>query len=331
MPEWSTVELCEKNMLPDCAALPGGQLTSPFVFVVGCPRSGTTLLQRMLDNHPQLTVANDTHFITRAAKTVLRDDPNPSLSPELVAAVKDYRRIYRLGLDEQAIDLAAEHCQTYAEFVSYLYVLRGQLKNKPLSGEKTPDYCRQMPALRALFPASRFVHIIRDGRNTALSTLNWASGSKGPGKWSLWSKDPVGTCALWWHWQAGTGQQDGRAIGSDHYLQVKYEDLVAQPERTLEEISGFLGIPYADAMANYFVGKVKHESGLSAKSAWLPPVQDLRDWRKSMSSQDIDVFEGIAGQLLQDNGYDCLENTPTNAVSDRVQQCLHWWTNAGKR
>ena len=331
MPKWSTVELHEKKMLPDSASLPVDQRANPFVFVVGCPRSGTTLLQRMLDSHPQLTVANDTHFITRAAKTVLRDDPNPSLSPELVSAVKNYRRIYRLGLDENAIDLAAENCRTYAEFISYLYALRGQMKMKPLSGEKTPDYCRQMPVLRTLFPDSRFVHIIRDGRNTALSTLNWASDSKGPGKWSLWNEDPVGTCALWWHWQAGTGQRDGGAIGSDHYLQVRYEDLVAQPESTLEEISGFLGIPYSEAMANYYVGKVRHGSGLSAKSAWLPPVQNLRDWRKSMSTQDIDVFEGIAGQLLQKNGYDYLGNTPDNAASDRIRRCLEWWNNTGRR
>ena len=47
--------------------------TNPYVFVLGCPRSGTTLLQRMLDNHPQLTVANDTHFITRAIKKTLHD------------------------------------------------------------------------------------------------------------------------------------------------------------------------------------------------------------------------------------------------------------------
>ena len=73
--------------------------TNPFVFVVGCPRSGTTLLQRMLDNHPQLAVANDTHFITRAAKRILRKDPQPLLTDELVEAVKSYRRFHRMKVD----------------------------------------------------------------------------------------------------------------------------------------------------------------------------------------------------------------------------------------
>ncbi len=304
--------------------------SSPFLFVVGCPRSGTTLLQRMLDNHPQLTVANDTHFITRAAKRVLRKDPQPLLTPELVDAVQSYRRFYRMGLDENDVIRAAENCRTYAEYVGRLYALRGQKKNKRLSGEKTPDYCRKIPVLHQLFPNALFIHIIRDGRNTALSTLNWATENKGPGKWPLWKEDPVGTCALWWRWQAGSGQGDGRKIGSGFYFQVKYEDLVAEPENRLEAIAGFLDIPYSDSMANYHAGKTRHQPGLSAKSAWLPPVKNLRDWRTSMSAEDVAVFEGIAGGLLKENGYACSDSPPSEAVIKRVRFCLDWWDTEGK-
>lgn len=300
------------------------------MFVVGCPRSGTTLLQRMLDNHPQLTVANDTHFITRAAKRVLRKDSKPLLTAELVNAVKSYRRLYRMGLEEHEIDNAAENCHTYAEFVGRLYLLRGKHQCKPLSGEKTPDYCRQMPALHALFPNARFVDIIRDGRSTALSTLNWATGSKGPGKWSLWNEDPVGTCALWWRWQAGSGQRDGQILGNKLYYQIKYENLVANPEKELESIALFLDIPYSDDMANYHAGKTKSAPGLSAKSAWLPPVKNLRNWRNDMPPEDVDVFEGIAGDLLRDNGYTCQGKPPNDTVSARVHHCLTWWQSAGK-
>ena len=304
--------------------------SNPFVFVVGCPRSGTTLLQRMLDNHPQLAVANDTHFITRAAKRVLRKDPQPLLTPELLDAVISYRRFYRMGLDETEVMRAAEEYPAYAEFVSRLYTLRGLIKGKPLSGEKTPDYCRQIPVLHRLFPVARFVHIIRDGRNTALSTLNWASATKGPGKWSLWNEDPLGTCALWWRWQAGTGQRDGSLLVSKHYLRVKYEDLVAYPEKELQAIASFLDIPYSDAMANYHAGKTKHTPGLSAKSAWLPPVKNLRDWRNDMSAEDIGVFDGIAGDLLRENGYTCLDKPPGDEVTSRVRRCLEWWESEGK-
>lgn len=307
-----------------------GTVTSPFLFVVGCPRSGTTLLQRMLDNHPQLTVANDTHFITRAAKRTLRKDPQPVLTEDLVKAVKSYRRFYRMGLDEEQVNSVAGNCATYAEFVGRLYTLRGQKKKKPFSGEKTPDNCRKMPLLHGLFPDARFVHIIRDGRNTALSALNWATETKGPGKWSLWGEDPVGTCALWWRWQAGIGHRDGQLLADNRFYQVKYEDLVDEPERELRAIAGFLDIPYSDAMANYHAGKTRSHPGLSAKSAWLPPVKNLRDWQKDMSPEDISVFEGIAGPLLRENGYICGNGEVSERVSNRVNRCLIWWDTEGK-
>ncbi len=65
----------------------------------GLPRSGTTLLQRMLDAHPELTVANDTHFITRAAKRELRQTARPGLDQGLVERVLTYHRFHRMGLE----------------------------------------------------------------------------------------------------------------------------------------------------------------------------------------------------------------------------------------
>lgn len=304
--------------------------SNPFVFVVGCPRSGTTLLQRMLDNHPQLTVANDTHFITRSVKRVLRKDPQPLLTNEMVQLVLSYRRFYRMGLSEQEVIRAADNCETYAEFVSRLYTLRGEKKHKRFSGEKTPDYCRNLPLLHTLFPDARFVHIIRDGRNTALSTLDWATATKGPGRWSLWATDPVGTCALWWRWQAGMGQRDGNTLGKARFHQVKYEDLVAQPENELGTIAGFLGIDDSAAMANYHAGKTLRQPGLSAKKAWLPPVKNLRDWRTAMTPEDVGVFEGIAGPLLRSNAYECMDYPASKAVLDRVSRCLDWWQTEGR-
>jgi hypothetical protein len=284
----------------------------------------------MLDNHPQLTVANDTHFITRAAKTTLRQDPNPRMTPELLQAVLDYRRTHRMGLDNVDIQQAATDSDTYADFVSRLYHLRGTRQNKPFSGEKTPDYCRQIPALHTLFPDSRFIHIVRDGRDTALSTLAWATKTKGPGKWGLWEKDPVGTCALWWRWQVGTGGRDGRALSSSLYGSLRYEDLVSDPRKELRKIARLLALPYSDDMLNYHSGKVRTQSGLSAKAAWLPPVQGLRNWRHDMSQEDISVFETIAGDVLIQYGYECVEHPVGPSVSRRVSRCLDWWEREGK-
>src|SRR5210317_1131217 len=121
MPNWQTVKSSRTEPMADANSAAPRQFSNPYVFVVGCPRSGTTLLQRMLDNHPQLTISNDTHFVIRAAKGVLRKNPQPPLTPELVEAVRSYRRFYRMGLEDDEVRSAAENCATYAEFVSRLY------------------------------------------------------------------------------------------------------------------------------------------------------------------------------------------------------------------
>jgi len=298
---------------------------NPFVFLIGCPRSGTTLLQRMLDNHPQLTVANDTHFITRAAKRELRRKSAPSLTSDLPKQVYDYRRFRRMGLDLADVEKAAQGCKTYSAFVSKLYDIRAEHMGKPLSGEKTPDFCRQIPALNSLFPRAKFVHIIRDGRDTALSAMSWATATKGPGKWSLWAEDPVGTCALWWRWQTGTGVRDGHALGNDLYYQLRYEHLVGDPSTELSAIADFLNIPDSEEMANYFAGKTKSNPNLSAKSAWLPPTKGLREWRHQMDEEDVAVFEGIANALLEQLGYELAGTNVTGEISDRVRRCMDWW------
>ena len=298
---------------------------NPFVFVVGCPRSGTTLLQRMLDNHPDLAVANDTHFITRAAKKSLRKHSNPPLTDELVQDVSSYRRFHRMGLDDGDINAAATGCKDYSHFVSRLYTLRGAKFGKSLSGEKTPDYCRQIPALNRLFPAAKFVHIIRDGRDTAMSAINWANKSKGPGKWKMWTEDPVGCSALWWRWQVGAGMREGRKLSGRLYHEVKYEKLVADAPKLLRAAAEFLQIPYSDNMGNYFKGKTRNNPKLSAKSAWLPPTSGLRNWRIQMKREDIAVFEAVAGELLEQLGYELSREAMSQTAATRVKQCLAWW------
>jgi Sulfotransferase family len=274
---------------------------SPYLFVVGCPRSGTTLLQRMLDNHPLLAVANDTHFIPRAPS--LAEGLDPPLTPELVEWVLGSQRFYRLGLPEELVRKAAAHARTYGEFVSALYSELGKLRGKPLAGEKTPDYVQKLPLLHALFPWVKTIHIIRDGRDVALSTMRWAHEDRGPGRYRLWQEEPLAVCALWWRLQVSTGRTDAERLSPTRYFEVRYEDLVIRPDDTLQELTAFLELPFAPEMLAYYVGKLRPEPGLSAKKAWLPPTPRLRDWRAHMSPRDVQLFEALAGDLLSELGY----------------------------
>lgn len=297
---------------------------NPYLFLVGCPRSGTTLLQRMLDSHPSLAVANDSHFVPRAiARSGSEQDV--LLTEELVDRVLSYHRFRRLGLTEAVGRAAAERAETYAEFVSELYSEHALLHGKDLAGEKTPDYVRYLPLLHALFPATRVIHIIRDGRDVALSTLQWASEEKGPGKFALWRDEPVAVCALWWRWQAESGRHDGARLGPELYREVRYEDLVADPEATLRSLAAYLDLPFAREMVSFSAGKTKPDPNLSAKSAWLPATPGLRDWRREMEPRDQELFEAIVGNFLSELGYErkFAEISPKTAA--RAEHCAAWW------
>jgi hypothetical protein len=297
---------------------------NPYVFVVGCPRSGTTLLQRMLDNHPLLAVANDSHFIPRAVED-LPLGVDPALTPDLVEWVRTYRRFYRLGLTDDAVRRAAAASSSYTEFVGALYSEYGRLRGKRLAGEKTPDYVRHLPRLHALFPSARSIHIIRDGRDVALSVLEWAQDGKGPSKLALWKDEPVAVCALWWRWQLATGRRDGRDLGPARYRETRYEDLVARPEETVRELAEFLDLPDAAEMARFHVGRTVHQPGLSAKRAWLPPTSGLRDWRTAMAAADVALFEALAGDMLADLGYERSVDVVSAELGERAERCRAWW------
>lgn len=118
---------------------PRPQRELPYAFIVGCPRSDTTLLQRIFDHHPKLAVANDTHFI---AKVVNPDGGDVPLSPELVDRVLGYHRFGRLGLDDTTVRRSASRTRTYAEFVGPCTRNSLPVTPKPLAGQATPDYVR---------------------------------------------------------------------------------------------------------------------------------------------------------------------------------------------
>ncbi|MHC5027730.1 MAG: sulfotransferase family protein [Planctomycetota bacterium] len=298
--------------------------TNPFVFVVGCPRSGTTLLQRMLDNHPMLAVTNDTHFIPHVAKRFELESNTP-LTPSVVEAVVSYRRFHRMGLDETSVAAAASSAPTFGAFVANLYSAVAEQRGKQLAGDKTPDYVRNLPLLHRLFPESRSLHIIRDGRDVALSALEWATPEKGPGRIGLWQTEPVAVCALWWRRNVRYGLRDGAVLGPTRHRSISYEMLAAEPENTMTEVADFLQIPDAGEMSRFHVGRTKSASKLSAKAAWLPATKGLRNWRDQLPDRDVALFEALAGDTLDELGYERATDQASPTIASVAEECRAWW------
>ena len=318
------------------ASLEAAKSSNPYLFVTGCTRSGTTLLQRMLDSHPQLAVANDTHLIP-SALFGKKADSKTALTPALFGQVVGYKRFPALGIDPAAASEHAARSATVAGFVAALLDDYATGRHKPIAGEKDPEYVRRLPLIHRLFPDARVIHIIRDGRDVALSTLDWVTPQRFLGRLSLWKEEPIAVCALWWQRQVSAGIKGGRLLGT-RYLEVRYEQLVENPETVLRDICRFLDIDYSSAMVRFHEGRTIRTGRTSSKDQWLPPTRGIRDWRTSLDSHHLQLFEQLAGELLSSLGYPlAVPGPPTrHDIVRRAAECRDIWlsdlaSNAARR
>ena len=275
---------------------------NPFVFIVGVPRSGTTLLRRIVDAHPDIAITKETHWVTQ----LLPDVPSAPVTPELLERLLSHWRFARLQLDPAPLRelVAREQPVSYAELVTAVYDLAGQLRGKRLVGDKTPRYVREIPTLHGLWPRTKFVHLIRDGRDVCSSVRNWDNPRQAVTRFSTFSEDPVSTIAIWWEQLVRLGREAGAELPGDLYHEVRYERLVTTPADECASLCDFLGLPYDGRMLRFHQGRTKDDPNLDAKSAWRPITPGLRSWRTEMASQDLELFEAAAGALLDELGYE---------------------------
>jgi hypothetical protein len=286
----------------------------------------------MLDNHPQLAVSNDTHVVPRAVLG-LRPKGDVPLTGDVIEQVTSFERFGRLGIDEATTARLAAATDTLGAFASALFGEFAHRQRKSFGGEKDPEYVRHLPFLHRLFPMARSLDIVRDGREVALSTLDWVTPSRYLGRLPLWAEEPVAVCALWWKRQVSAGRRGRAEVGADRCLEVRYEELVQAPENELRKIAAFLDLPFSSSMLEYHQGRMRDDPGLSTKDRWLPPTDGLRDWRAGFSERDLELFEALAGDLLDTLGYPRATGPPVSpsigAVAARCR--LRWAAEVQRR
>ncbi len=273
-------------------------MTNPYVFIVGCPRSGTTLLQRMVNAHPQIAITPESHWIPRLFEKRRGLTPEGMVTPELIPHLLENPRFTRLQVSGEELEalLGSGQPASYSSFVTAILDLYGKSHGKTLVGDKTPGYVRRIKTLHLLWPTARFVHLIRDGRDVFLSTMHRALKNPKPGVFDTWEEDPATTVALWWELNVRSGRQAGDSLGPKLYYEICYESLVSNPKEECTALCAFLGLPYDEAMLRF------HEGQTTPRAA-RPVTPGLRDWRSQMPAGDVERFEAAAGELLDELGY----------------------------
>lgn len=267
---------------------------SPPVFVLGVRRSGTTLLRVMLDRHPQLALPDESYFIPQLA-----DRHRGPI--DVGAFVDDLRRLPTLGewgVDVGAVRPKLRPGQAPGEAIGAVYEVYAEAHGKRRWGDKTPMYMQRLPLLERLFPTARYVHLVRDGRDCALSFLQMPEGIV-TRSWAH-PRDAAGF-ACQWRAEVVAAHELGKRVGP-RMLEVRYERLVTEPEETLRTICDHIGLPYDAEMLDY-AGQVDVTRQPHQQSLQRPPTPGLRDWRTDMSAGDVRAFEEVAGDVLAELGY----------------------------
>jgi len=277
------------------------------VFLVGCSRSGTTLLRLMLTCHPDICIPPESTFLVRlhgrwGASGIAGPEAVRAICEDLVACDK---KIADWGLDVNALAeaLASQTPISYRQFVEAVYRQYCALTDPRAArwGDKNPEYVRNIDLVRSVFPEARFIHILRDGRAVYNSFIS-ANAKHG----RVYPEHPADAAA---HWRmsvrAGT-----RHRGQRYYHEVRYESLITDPETVLRGICRFLGIQEAiDAMMAYPAENQARELVPAQRLAWhsatlrAPDSARGESWRRELGAWRAGVFELCAGADLRALGY----------------------------
>lgn len=268
------------------------------IFVVGCPRSGTTMLSLMIHAHPRLAMPPESRFLLRVWRRRDRfgDLSTPAQRRALARACTNRKsRIEHLGLDRKqtrARILAAP--PTLGSAFGAVFAAYAEAHGKARWGDKRPAYYAEVDLLLRLFPDAQIVHILRDGRaNVAsLSTMPW------------WPTDSVGSMATW-AMAEYCARRDQRRLPADAFHLVRYESLVADPRPVLEQLCAFLGEDFDEAMlAPQQVADV-----VPARKYWHRNVRGdvstarVQSWQRELAPWEIGLMETVLGRTLRRHGY----------------------------
>jgi hypothetical protein len=192
---------------------------------------------------------------------------------------------------------------TTGEAIAAIFETYAAKQGKPRWGDKTPLYMQHLPLLERLFPDALWLHLVRDGRDAALSFLALPPGFSG----QTWAQPrTVAQFAARWKVEIDAARALGRRAG-ERYLELRYEDLVTEPEQEMRRVCEFASLPWEPEMLTY-AGFFDVSNMPEHQRLAQPPTPNVRNWREEMPAADARAFEEVAGDVLASSGYELLDS-----------------------
>jgi sulfotransferase family protein len=308
----------------------------PMPFIVGVPRSGTSLLRMLLDAHSSLAIPLETHFLPNVFDLGLEmapDADSDAMRDRLHALLTGFSTWESLDVDAKDFRRALADLEPFDLTRGLRALYRLCSAGKARVGDKTPSYARHLPVVEALVPESHFIHLVRDGRDVFLSARDapWSVARH----WFPFGRDAETLAA---QWRRDILLCRRLAVTSRRFLELRYEDLLADAPGQLERICAFIELPYEKAMMEYaeslderdielqlasiegvLKSDVSQPRGHEEVNRWIEragrfaaPVDraQAQRWRREMEAEDVEAFEAVAGDVLARYGYELTRPAP---------------------
>jgi hypothetical protein len=250
---------------------------TPAPFLIGAARSGTDLLGAMLGASSELVMLHETGFVPRLAE-MIRSEPMTIERVIKVMAAAGPLEAHGLSEEEMRARLGALDDLKAAAVLRCFYEAAAGSAGAARWGDDTPSYLKRMRRIQRALTEARFIHVVRDGRDTLAAR---------PAEINTGSAIATGQ-----RWNKKVRSVQVQAHLMNHLLEVRYEDLIADPERELRRVCEFIELPFEPGMAA--------PPDRSRIEAGLGPVGT---WRERLEPEQLEAFEEVAGPMLDELGY----------------------------
>lgn len=280
------------------------------IFIIGTPRSGTTLMARILDRHPNLFMPGETHFFEDiyARKDEIGDPSNPKVAAGIVGRLltlyhryyelPDQGRVTRLFSDRAVLGGMQTSCKDYRDILSYFMEVQMRHEGKIRWGNNTPRDLFSVPEILAFYPEAKFVVCVRDVRDFLLSYKEKWKVTGAEHVWRLKQLYHPVVTSLLWESSVRMVSKVKAMVPASNLIVVSYEELVTNPEATLRNICGVVGEKFIPDMLDVDTQNSSFETNDHGIF-----VSSVRRWRKQLSTEEIAVAQWLTKRDLMAYGY----------------------------
>ena len=270
------------------------------IFVVACPRSGTTLLQLMLHAHPRIAIPPENRFFleTFKARRKFGDLRKPERREQLAEWIITQRKIRHMKVPKEVLrEKVAQAPPTIGSALGVVLREYAAHYGKPRWGDKRPLYLNHLPTILELFPDAQIIHIVRDGRDcvASLKRMPW---------WKTGSSAAISR----WVQSMNMGQRAQRTLRDDQYFEFRYEDLVADPRPILERMCEFLGEEFDEVMLEPH--RATPKAAVPKKKTWHVRTREavstasMGRWETELEPWELAVIERLGRRHFKRYGYE---------------------------